>query len=159
MDAKDPMTAFMQDLEWVWEPDNIKPNETVVFSFPVKSPKGSITRDKRSAIQQLEVWALYQEHWCQHKPSITITVKEEEWLEVGAFVYRNFDSISGVSFLPYSDHVYAQAPYQDCSEKEYRKLKKKVPVIDWNKLSEYESDDYTVASQELSCSGGACEIV
>jgi ribonucleoside-diphosphate reductase alpha chain len=86
MDAKDPMTTFMQDLEWVWEPDHTKPNETVVFSFPVKSPKGSITREKRSAIQQLEVWSMYQEHWCQHKPSITITVKEEEWLEVGAML-------------------------------------------------------------------------
>ena len=93
MDAKDPMTTFMQDLEWVWEPDNTKPNETVVFSFPVKSPKGSITREKRSAIQQLEVWSLYQEHWCQHKPSITITVKEEEWLEVGAWVFNNFKTM------------------------------------------------------------------
>jgi ribonucleoside-diphosphate reductase alpha chain len=130
MDTKDPMTAYMKDLKWIWEPDHTKPNETVAFSFPVKSPKGSITREKRSAIQQLEVWSLYQEHWCQHKPSITITVKEEEWLEVGAWVFNNFKTMSGVSFLPHTDHSYKQAPYEDCDKKTFNELNNK-PVPDW----------------------------
>ena len=159
MDAKDPMTAFMQDLEWVWEPDNIKPNETVVFSFPVKSPKGSITREKRSAIQQLEVWALYQEHWCQHKPSITITVKEEEWLEVGAWVFNNFKTMSGVSFLPHTDHSYKQAPYEDCDKKTFNELSNMICEAHWEDLTQYEQEDYTVASQELACSAGFCEVL
>ena len=159
MDAKDPMTTFMQDLEWVWEPDITKPNETVVFSFPVKSPKGSITREKRSAIQQLEVWALYQEHWCQHKPSITITVKEDEWLEVGSWVYNNFNTMSGVSFLPHTDHSYKQAPYEDCNKRTFNQLNNMVCEADWSSLTQYEEEDYTVASQELACSAGFCEVL
>ena len=158
MDAKDPMTTFLQDLEWVWEPDITKPNETVVFSFPVKSPKGSITREKRSAIQQLEVWKLYQEHWCQHKPSITITVKEDEWLEVGAWVFNNFKTMSGVSFLPHTDHSYKQAPYEDCDKKTFNELSSMICEADWSTLTQYEEEDYTVASQELACSAGFCEI-
>ena len=153
------MTTFMQDLKWVWEPDITKPNETVVFSFPVKSPKGSITREKRSAIQQLEVWALYQEHWCQHKPSITITVKEEEWLEVGAWVYNNFNTMSGVSFLPHTDHSYKQAPYEDCDKKTFNELNNMICEADWSTLTKYEEEDYTVASQELACSAGLCEVL
>ena len=159
MDAKDPMTTFMQDLEWVWEPDITKPNETVVFSFPVKSPKGSITREKRSAIQQLEVWKLYQEHWCQHKPSITITVKEDEWLEVGAWVFNNFKTMSGVSFLPHTDHSYKQAPYEDCDKKTFNELSSMICEADWSTLTQYEEEDYTVASQELACVAGFCEVL
>jgi ribonucleoside-triphosphate reductase len=159
MDAKDPMTAYMQDLEWVSEPDVIKPNDTVVFSFPVKSPKGSITRNDRTAIQQLEVWALYQEHWCQHKPSITITVKEEEWLEVGAWVFNNFKTMSGVSFLPHSDHSYKQAPYEDCDKKTFNHLTSMICEADWSTLTQYEKEDYTIASQELACSAGFCEVL
>ena len=159
MDAKDPMTTFMQDLKWVWEPDITKPNETVVFSFPVKSPKGSITREKRSAIQQLEVWALYQEHWCQHKPSITITVKEDEWLEVGSWVYNNFNTMSGVSFLPHTDHSYKQAPYEDCNKRTFNQLNNMICEADWSTLTQYEEEDYTVASQELACSAGFCEVL
>jgi len=159
MDAKDPMTTFMQDLEWVWEPDITKPNETVVFSFPVKSPKGSITREKRTAIQQLEVWSLYQEHWCQHKPSITITVKEDEWMEVGSWVYNNFSTMSGVSFLPHTDHTYKQAPYEDCDKKTFNHLNNMICEADWTTLTQYEEEDYTVASQELACSAGFCEVL
>ena len=159
MDAKDPMTAYMQDLEWVSEPDVIKPNDTVVFSFPIKSPKGSITRNDRSAIQQLEVWALYQEHWCQHKPSITITVKEHEWLEVGSWVFNNFKTMSGVSFLPHSDHSYKQAPYEDCDKKTFNHLTSMICEADWSTLTQYEQEDYTVASQELACSAGFCEVL
>ena len=159
MDAKDPMTAYMQDLEWVSEPDVIKPNDTVVFSFPIKSPKGSITRNDRSAIKQLEVWALYQEHWCQHKPSITITVKEDEWLEVGSWVFNNFMTMSGVSFLPHSDHSYKQAPYEDCDKKTFNHLTSMICEADWSTLTQYEQEDYTVASQELACSAGFCEVL
>ena len=159
MDAKDPMTTFMQDLKWVWEPDITKPNETVVFSFPIESPKGSITREKRSAIQQLEVWKLYQEHWCQHKPSITITVREDEWLEVGSWVFNNFETMSGVSFLPHTDHAYKQAPYEDCNKKTFNSLNKKICEADWSTLTQYEEEDYTVASQELACVAGHCEVL
>ena len=159
MDTKDPMTAYMQDLEWLSEPDVIKPNDTVVFSFPVKSPKGSITRNERSAIKQLEVWALYQEHWCQHKPSITITVREEEWLEVGAWVFNNFKTMSGVSFLPHTDHSYKQAPYEDCDKKTFNHLTSMICEADWSTLTQYEQEDYTVASQELACSAGFCEVL
>jgi ribonucleoside-diphosphate reductase alpha chain len=158
-DKKDPITKLMIDQGVPVEDDAVKPETGAVFSFPMVSPIHALCRNDLSALDQLVLHTVYSEAFTEHKVSQTISVREDEWLEVGAFVYRNFDSISGVSFLPYSDHVYAQAPYQDCSEKEYRKLKKKVPVIDWGKLSEYESDDYTVASQELSCSGGACEIV
>jgi ribonucleoside-diphosphate reductase alpha chain len=158
MDAKDPLTSYMQDLEWAWEPDVTKPNDTVVFSFPIQSPKGCITRNDRSAISQLETWKVYQEHWCQHKPSITITVKEEEWLDVGAWVLRNFDIMSGVSFLPHSDHIYKQAPYEDCSKKEYRELGHMICDAHWDDLSQYEQEDYTISSQELACVAGVCEI-
>ena len=158
MDAKDPLTSYMQDLEWAWEPDITKPNDTVVFSFPIQSPRGCITRNDRSALTQLETWKVYQEHWCQHKPSITITVKEEEWLEVGAWVLKNFDVMSGVSFLPHSDHTYKQAPYEDCNKKTYKELNNMICEAHWEDLTQYEQEDYTVASQELACVAGACEI-
>ena len=113
-----------------------------------------------TAIEQLDMWLIYQRHWCEHKPSVTITVKDNEWLEVGAFVYKNFDEMSGVSFLPHSDHTYQQAPYQDCTKKEYESLSKKLPKkINWALLSSYEEEDNTVAMQTLACSGDVCEIV
>jgi len=157
-DKKDPITKLMIEQGVPYEDDVVKPETGVVFSFPMESPTDSLCRDDLSAIDQLVLHSVYTEAFTEHKVSQTISVKEDEWLEVGAFVYRNFDAISGVSFLPHSDHVYKQAPYQDCSQKEYKSLLKKMPVIDWTKLSKYESDDYTVASQELACSGGACEI-
>jgi len=158
-DKKDPISKLMVDQGVPHEDDAVKPETGLVFSFPMKSPKHAIYRDDLSAIDQLVLHSVYSEAFTEHKVSQTISVKEDEWLEVGAFVYRNFDTISGVSFLPYSDHVYKQAPYQDCSEKEYESLLKKIPSLDWTKLSKYEKDDYTTSSQELSCSGGACEIV
>ena len=158
MDRKDPMTTFMQDLEWVWEPDITKPNDTVVFSFPMQSPQDCVTRHKQSAIEQLEVWKLYQEHWCQHKPSITISVKENEWLDVGAWVFNNFEIMSGVSFLPHSDHNYKQAPYEDCNRRTFKQLSSKMHEADWSNLNQYEAEDYTIASQELACVAGNCEI-
>ena len=159
-DNKDPLTQFMKDQGIPSEPCVFKGDTTTVFSFPVKSPDGAITRNDMSAIEQLETWLMYQRHWCEHKPSVTISVRDSEWLEVGTFVYKHFDEMSGVSFLPHSDHTYQQAPYQECSEAEYNTLVELMPdTIDWEKLGEYESEDNTVAMQTMACSGDACEIV
>ena len=158
-DKKDPLTKMMVEEGFPAEDDVMKPNDTTVFSFPIKCSPDAVFRQDLSAIEQLELWKTYQVHWCEHKPSVTISVKEEEWIEVGAWVYKNFDLMSGVSFLPYSEHTYKQAPYQDCNEKEYKDLMNKMPTsVDWNKLSQYEKSDMTVGSQELACSAGSCEI-
>jgi len=159
-DNKDPLTRFMIDQGVPSEPDVMKPDSTTVFSFPVKSPAGCVTRNDMTAIEQLETWLVFQRHWCEHKPSITVSVRDTEWVEVGAFVYKHFDEMSGVSFLPHSDHSYKQAPYQDCSKSEYETLLSLMPEsIDWLKLSEYEEDDNTSGMQTLACSGDSCEIV
>ena len=159
-DNKDPLTKFMIDQGVPSEPCVMKPDTTTVFSFPMMSPSGSRIRNDLSAIEQLEIWLIYQEHWCEHKPSITVTVKEEEWLDVGAFVFKHFDKMSGVSFLPHSDHVYQQAPYQECTEDEYDAMLLKMKTrIDWSKLRDYESVDNTAGSQTMACSGDSCEIV
>ena len=158
-DKKDPLTKMMVEQGFPAEDDVMKPNDTTVFSFPIKCSPDAVFRQDLSAIEQLELWKTYQVHWCEHKPSVTISVKEEEWIDVGAWVYKNFDLMSGVSFLPYSEHTYKQAPYQDCNEKEYKDLMNKMPTsVDWNKLSQYEKSDMTVGSQELACSAGSCEI-
>lgn len=158
-DKKDPLAQFMVDVGFPVEDDVTKPDHNWVFSFPMKSPKESIMRDDMTALDQLELWKVYQEHWCEHKPSITVYVREHEWLDVGAWVYKHFDSISGVSFLPHTEHVYQQAPYQEIKKEEYLELVSKMPKeVDWGKLSEFESDDFTVASQELACVAGVCEI-
>ena len=159
-DNKDPLTAMMKDMSIPNEPDVYKPDVTTVFSFPIKSPDKAITRNDMTAIEQLETWLMYQRHWCEHKPSVTCTVRDNEWLEVGAFVYKHFDEMSGVSFLPHSDHSYQQAPYQECDKDQYNDLKAKMPKeIDWSKLSEYEQEDNTISSQTFSCTGDSCEIV
>ena len=160
-DKKDPLAKMMHDQGFPCEDDVTKPDHTWVFSFPVKGPKEGIYRKDMSAVEQLELWKVYQDNWCEHKPSITVSVKEGEWMSVGAWVYENFDKMSGVSFLPFADHSYRQAPYQDCSEQEYEKLVKELPQdIDWTKLQEYEEKDMTHGSQELACSAeGGCEIV
>ena len=159
-DNKDPLTQFMKDQGIPNEPCVMKGDTTTVFSFPVKSPRKSITRNDMTAIEQLETWLLYQRHWCEHKPSVTISVRDDEWMEVGAFVYKHFDEMSGVSFLPHSDHTYQQAPYQDVDKDEYNVLLKSMPKkIDWAGLSEYEKDDNTAAMQTMACTGDACEIV
>jgi len=159
-DKKDPLCKFLVEKDVPHESDVTKPEHTWVFSFPIKTANRAICRNDRSAIQQLEFWKLYQENWCEHKPSVTITVKESEWIEVGAWVYKNFDMISGISFLPYSDHSYKQAPYQECSEDEYLEAVSKMPKdIDWNELSKYEVEDNTRGSQEYACTGDKCEIV
>jgi ribonucleoside-diphosphate reductase alpha chain len=159
-DNKDPLTQFMKESGIPNEPDVMKPDSTTVFSFPMKAPEGATTRNEMSAIHQLNLWQTFQEYWCEHKPSVTISVKEDEWMEVGAWVYRNFDDISGISFLPHSDHTYAQAPYQEIKKKEYEELKNRMPnSIDWNLLQNYEKEDNTAGSKELACSAGVCEVV
>ena len=159
-DNKDPLTQFMIDQGIPAEPCVFKGDTTTVFSFPQKSPNKAVTRNDMSAIEQLETWLTYQRHWCEHKPSVTISVRDSEWLAVGAFVYEHFDEMSGVSFLPHSDHTYQQAPYQDCTKQEYEELLKLMPKrIDWSKLNEYEQEDNTVAMQTMACSGDSCEIV
>ena len=142
------------------EPDVMQPEATTVFYFPQKAPDGAITRRELSAIQHLELWKTLQEHWCEHKPSITVNVKESEWADVAAWVYGNFDVLSGVAFLPMDDHTYKQAPYQECDEATYNELVSRMPSsIHWADLSFYETSDTTTGSQELACSGGVCEIV
>lgn len=160
-DQKDPVSQFLKDAGVHCEPDVTKPNDTYVFSFPMKAPESAVFRDDRTAIEQLELWKTYQLYWCEHKPSITVYVKEHEWLEVGAWVYENFDIISGISFLPHSDHVYRQAPYQEISEAEYNTWieKYKDISINWEKLSDYEKEDQTIGMKEYACTGGACEIL
>ena len=159
-DSKDPLTQFMIDQGIPNEPCVMKPDSTVVFSFPVKSPEQAVTRNDMTAVEQLELWLTYQRHWCEHKPSVTISVRDSEWMSVGAFVYKYFDEMSGVSFLPHSDHTYQQAPYQDCTKEEYEEMLSKMPAkIDWELLNEYENEDNTVSMQTMACSGDSCEIV
>ena len=159
-DKKDPLTTLMIEKGMPHEPDITKPDSVVVFSFPMKAPDGCITRNDLTAIDQLETWLMYQRYWCEHKPSCTVSVREHEWLDVGAWVYKYFDEISGVSFLPHSEHVYQQAPYQDINREEYLEAIKSMPQnIDWAELSNYEEEDNTTGSQELACSSGVCEIV
>jgi ribonucleoside-diphosphate reductase alpha chain len=158
-DRKDPLCQMMIDMGFPAEPCVMKPDHTMVFSFPMKA-EGSVTRNDLSAIEHLELWLAYQRHWCEHKPSITITVREHEWMEVGAFVYRHFDEISGISFLPHSDHSYRQAPYQDCTKEQYEELVARMPKdVDWGKLKEYEKTDSTKSSQTMACSADGCELV
>ena len=158
-DKKDPLTRMMIDIGFPVEDDQTNPSHTSVFSFPMKVDGSAVFRTDLSAIEQLELWLIYQKYWCEHKPSITVSVKEKEWLEVGAWVYEHFDYMSGVSFLPFSEHTYKQAPYQDIQKDEYELLIKEMPKkVEWSKLSDYEKTDMTIASQELACSGGFCEI-
>ena len=157
-DVKDPLCNLLVDSGVPHEPDITTPSNVMVFSFPMRSPESSLTRKDFSAVSQLELHRLYSQFWAEHKVSQTVSVKENEWIEVGSFVYKNFEDISGVSFLPYSDYVYDQAPYTECSEEEYNELKSRIPLINWKKLSEYEMKDNTTSSQELACTAGACEI-
>jgi ribonucleoside-diphosphate reductase alpha chain len=159
-DNKDPLTQFMKDQGIPSEPDVFKPDQTTVFSFPQKAPDGAVVTADLSAIDQLKMWLAYQRAWCEHKPSVTINVKKDEWFEVGAFVYKNFDEMSGVSFLPYSEHTYQQAPYQEVGKSDYENLLALMPKsIDWSKLSDYEKEDNTTGMQSLACSADGCELV
>jgi len=157
MDKKDSIYQFLKDKGVQVEDEAFRPDSTAVFSFPIKSPANAITRDDRTALEELENWLIYQRHFCNHKPSVTINVREHEWLEVGAWVYKYFDEISGISFLPHSDHTYQQAPYQECTKEEYQNLLVSTPSsIDWSTFKEEE--DNTEGSQTLACTGNACEI-
>ena len=157
MDKKDAIYDFLKEKGVHVEDEQFRPDSTAVFSFPIKSPNGSITRNDKTALEQLELWLTYQRHWCEHKPSVTISVRDEEWLEVGAWVYKHFDEISGISFLPHSDHSYVQAPYQECTKEEYMKLLKETPKsIDFKEL--IEDDDMTEGAQTMACVGNSCEI-
>ena len=159
-DNKDPLTQLMISVGVPHEADHLNIDTTTVFSFPMKSPKNAICRNDLSAIEQLKLWKTYAEHWCEHKPSVTISVKEKEWVSVGAWCWDNFNYLSGVSFLPHTDHSYKQAPYQDVDQTEYNSLVKQMPKdIDWSKLSEIEKEDTTTGTQELSCTAGVCELV
>ena len=158
-DKKDPLTKMMTDAGFPVEDDVMNPSHTAVFSFPMRVNEDAVFRTDMAAIEQLELWKTYQENWCEHKPSVTISVKENEWLEVGAWVYENFNYMSGVSFLPFSEHTYKQAPYQDIKKEEYDVLLNKMPKeVDWTKLAEYEKTDMTIGAQELACVAGGCEI-
>ena len=159
-DKKDPLTQFIVEQKVPHEDCVMQPKDIIVFSFPIKSPEGAVTRNDLTATQHLDLWRVYQSSWCEHKPSITISVKEAEWMQVGSYVWDNFDEMCGVSFLPFTDHVYRQAPYQDLEQSEYDTAMAKMPEsIDWSKLSEFESEDRTTSSQEFACTAEACEIV
>jgi len=159
-DKKDPIAQLMVDQGVYHEDDITKPEHTLVFYFPIKSPDKSLTRIDLSAIEHLEIWKIYQDNWCEHKPSATISVRESEWLKVGAWVWDNFDRISGVSFLPYADHSYQQAPYQEIFEDEYNEwMEKTVHEINWDLITDYEKEDMTENTKELACTAGACEII
>jgi ribonucleoside-diphosphate reductase alpha chain len=157
-DNKDPLALWMMAQGFPHEPDVTKPETTTVFSFPQKAPESSVFRNDRTAIEQLEHWLVYQQAWCEHKPSVTIYVENSEWLHVGAWIYEHFDEMSGVSFLPKSDHNYQQAPYQEITGDEYEAALSRMPVdCDWSSFSEYE--DATIGSQSFACSAGVCEVV
>jgi ribonucleoside-triphosphate reductase len=157
----DPISTFLKEVGIPVEDDVMKPNDTYVFSFPVKAPEGAIVRNDLTAIEHLNIWLIYQRAWCEHKPSITVSVKEDEWMEVGAWVYKHFDEVSGISFLPHSEHSYKQAPYQEVTKEEYEDLVKKMPnSIRWEDLSFYETEDGTSINATLACSSdGNCELV
>jgi ribonucleoside-triphosphate reductase len=159
-DSKDPIARLMVDQGIPHEDDVMKPDSVKVFAFPMKAPDSAVLRNDKTAIEQLELWLTYQRYYCEHKPSITVSVKEHEWMEVGAWVYEHFDEVSGVSFLPHSDHTYQQAPYEDCTQEEYLKLKEEMPTgIDWALISKYELEDTTTGSKTLACTGNVCEVV
>jgi ribonucleoside-diphosphate reductase alpha chain len=156
-DKKDPLSTFLTVAGVPAEDCVMRPDSTVVFSFPMKAPEGARLRDDLTALQHLDLWLMYQRHWCEHKPSVTISVKEDEWMDVGAWVWRHFDEVSGVSFLPWDGGTYRQAPYEECSKEAYEELLSKMPAhIDWNLLSE--KDDNVEGAQTLACVAGHCEI-
>jgi ribonucleoside-diphosphate reductase alpha chain len=156
-DKKDPLTKFLTDAGIPTEDCVMRPESTAVFSFPMKAPEKARTREDLTALQHLDLWLMYQRHYCEHKPSITVSVKESEWPDVGAWVWRNFDELSGVSFLPMDGGTYRQAPYEECTKERYEEMLSKMPnTIDWDSLQEY--DDNVEGAQTLACSGSSCEI-
>lgn len=158
-DKKDPLAKMMAELGFPHEDDVNKPEYNWVFSFPMKAPDCSVLAESLSAIDHLELWKIYQDHWTEHKPSITVYVRENEWMDVGAWVYKHFDSVSGVAFLPYSGHTYRQAPFQEITEVEYKAWLEKMPKdVDWSKLGDYEKEDNTQVTKSFACSGDTCDV-
>lgn len=154
-DIRDPLCAVLRDAGVPSEVDVTNPS-TLVFSFPMKSPEGAVIASKQTGMEQLKLWSIYQKHWCEHKPSITVYYRDDEFLEIGAWLYKNFDDVSGVSFLPYSEHTYKQAPYEEITKEEYEKMVQGFPTeFNWDIP---EDEDTTTGSQELACVGGACEL-
>lgn len=161
IDKNDPIGRLMKDYDIPCEDDVMDQEHTWVFTFPQKAPENALLRKDLSAIKHLEIWLNFRNNWCDHNPSVTINVKDHEWMEVGAWVYEHFDDLGGVSFLPYSDHVYQQAPYQDLTKDQYQELFDKIPKqVRWEDLAFYENEDNTVGSQTLACSAdGGCETI
>lgn len=161
LDKKDPLYDFLKDAGVYCEDEKARPDSTAVFYFPVKAPEGALTRHDITALDHLKLWSIYQHEWCEHNPSITVYVKDEEWFSVGAWVYENFDSVCGVTFLPHSDHIYEQAPYIDVTPEEFDAwvAAHPMPEIDWSKLRTYEKEDNTTGTQTLACTGSVCEVV
>lgn len=156
MDKKDSIYKFLKDKGVPVEDEVFRPESTAVFSFPMKAPEGAVCRMDKTAIEQLKLWLTYSRYWCEHKPSVTISVKDDEWMEVGAWVWKHFDEVSGVSFLPFSDHTYQQAPYEDITKEQYETMLVKMPTVDWSEFVEQE--DNTEGMQQLACVAGVCEI-
>ena len=159
-DNKDPLTQFLKDQGVKWEPCVMKPEQTTVFFFPMKAPDGAVTRDAITPIDHLKLWSVYNSNWAEHQVSVTVSVKEDEWVEAAGWVHKNFDTLSGISFLPMDGGTYRQAPYQECTKEEYESLLAATPAtLDWSLLLLYETEDTTAGSQELACTAGACEIL
>lgn len=160
-DNKDPLTQFLKDEGVYFEPDVMAPETTSVFYFPVESPEGAATRESETAMEALDLWMKLQDNWCEHKPSATITVRDHEWMDVGAWVFKNFDKVSGISFLPYDGGTYKQAPYQEMDKESFFKWIEEhpQPVINWERLAEYEKEDNTTGSQEYACVGNQCDLI
>ena len=158
-DNKDPLTQFLKDAGVPWEPCVMRPESTTVFSFPIKSPEGAVTRDNLTALEHLDLWMTYNKHWSEHQVSVTVNVREEEWVSVAGWVYDNFDDITRLSFLQFDTGTYKQAPYQTCTEEEYESILARMPEsLNWDALSLYEREDGTTGIRELACVGGSCEI-
>jgi ribonucleoside-triphosphate reductase len=157
-DNKDPVTKFLRDVGVPHEPEINHPDDVTVFYFPIAAPAGAVTRDKLTAKEHLNIYDNYRSNWCEHNPSITVYFSDDEFLGVGSWVWSTFDRVGGVSFLPRSDHVYAQAPYQELTEAEYLERKRTFPDIDWEKFYEYEKEDQTINQHDLACSAGLCEL-
>lgn len=158
-DKKDPLAKLMREQGFPVEDCANKPDSTDIFSFPVQGPTHAVFRNDRGALEQLEHYLLVQTHWSEHNVSNTIYVKDHEWMAVGDWVYRNFDKLAGVSFLPHSDHSYKQAPYTECTKEEYEALLARMPQFNWDQLAQFEKDDSTVSVRELACSAGVCEVL
>jgi len=159
IDKKDPLYFFLNDSGVPSEDCVLNPNSTAVFSFPMQAPKYGKTADEVTALEHLELWRVYKNHWCDHNPSITVNYSDDEFLSVGAWVWENFDDIQGISFLPKVDHIYEQAPFETVDEVRYKMMSDKMPLVDFSKLSSYEVEDTTKGSQTLACTGGSCEVV